>query len=271
MTGDINCAARMPVAFFGHGSPTNVLEDNDATRTWKIMADRIGRPEAILCISAHWLTQGVRVTAMPVPRTIHDFGRSLPGALFDQSYPAPGSLALAQRVKSLLSPVNVALDQEWGLDHGAWSVLSKAYPHADVPVVQLSMDMNRPGAWHYQLAQQLKPLRAEGVLILASGNIVHNLGTLNWSEDAQPYDWAVRFNAFVKEQIVRGNHAALFDVRDQGDDARRAVPSEDHYWPLLYALGSSDAWESTTFLSDYIVYSSLSMTSALIEDYGTER
>ena len=175
---------RMPVAFFGHGSPTNVLEDNRATRTWAQMAARIGTPRAILCISAHWCTRGTFVTAMPQPQTIHDFGRSLPAPLFDQQYPAPGSPELAQRVQDLLAPLPVGLDQDWGLDHGTWSVLKKAWPHADIPVVQLSLDMTKPEEWHYALATQLRPLRNEGYLIMGSGNIVHNLGVLQWSDTA---------------------------------------------------------------------------------------
>lgn len=260
---------RMPVAFFGHGSPTNVLENNDATRTWAAMAARIGKPRAILCISAHWCTHGVKVTAMPSPATIHDFGRSLPAALFSQNYPAPGSVALAERVRALLAPEPVELDQQWGLDHGTWSVLAKAYPDADVPVVQLSLDARRPEAWHHALAKRLIPLRDEGVLIAGSGNIVHNLGVLQWNDAAQPYPWAVRFNDYVKQQIVDDNPQGLFDIRRLSDDARLSVPSEDHYWPLLYVLGARTEKDRVEFLSDYIVFSSLGMTSLLLEDEGT--
>lgn len=257
---------RMPVAFFGHGSPTNVLEDNEATRTWALMAKRIGRPKAILCISAHWCTHGVRVTAMPSPQTIHDFGRSLPAPLFTQQYPAPGSRALAERVQMLLAPTPVTLDESWGLDHGTWSVLQKAYPDADIPVVQLSMDVTKDEAWHYELATRLRPLRDEGILIAGSGNIVHNLRVLKWADDAQPYPWATRFNDYVKQQIRTGDHAALFNVFERGEDARLSVPSEDHYWPMLYALGCVEPEDRVTFLSDYITFSSLGMTSLLIED-----
>lgn len=269
MQQDSNPPGRMPVAFFGHGSPTNVLEDNEATRTWALMAKRIGRPKAILCISAHWCTPGVRVTAMPSPQTIHDFGRSLPAALFTQQYPAPGSRALAARVQTLLAPTAVALDEQWGLDHGTWAVLQRAYPEADIPVVQLSMDITKDEAWHYELATRLRPLRNEGVLIAGSGNIVHNLGVLKWADDAQPYPWATRFNDYVKQQIQAGNHAALFNVGEQGEEARLSVPSEDHYWPLLYVLGCIAPKDRLTFLSDYITFASLSMTSLLIEDNST--
>tara|TARA_R110002033_G_scaffold90703_2_gene140548 strand:+ start:2960 stop:3775 length:816 start_codon:yes stop_codon:yes gene_type:complete len=255
---------RMPVVFFGHGSPTNVLEDNDATRTWADIARRIGKPRAILIVSAHWCTSGVRVTAMASPPTIHDFGRSLPAALFDQKYPAPGSVELAERVSELLAPEPVTLDHEWGLDHGTWSVLSKAYPDADVPVVQLSIDARQGEAWHHALAERLKPLRDEGILIAGSGNIVHNLGVLQWNDAAQPYPWAVRFNDYVKKQIIDDRPEGLFNVREINDDARLAVPSEDHYWPLLYVLGTRTKRDSIEFLSDYITFSSLGMTSLLL-------
>lgn len=256
---------RMPVAFFGHGSPTNVLEDNAATRTWAEMAARIGTPRAILCISAHWCTRGTFVTAMPAPPTIHDFGRSLPAPLFDQQYPAPGSPELAARVQELLGPLEVGLDTAWGLDHGTWSVLKKAYPKADVPVVQLSLDMTKPEAWHYELATRLRPLRDEGYLIMGSGNIVHNLGVLQWSDSAVPYPWAVRFNDYVKDRIAARAFGDLFEIRSQGADAQLAVPSMDHYLPLLYVLGSSDAADDIQFLSDDIVFSSLGMTSLFVE------
>ncbi len=175
--------SRMPVVFFGHGSPMIALETNDTTKTWKAMGEAFGKPKAILCVSAHWLTQGVGVTAMTAPRTIHDFGASFPQALFDVQYPAPGSPELAARVRELLAPQPVALDQQaWGLDHGTWSVLCKAYPDADVPVVQLSMDASKPPEWHFELAKRLAPLRDEGVLIVGTGNIVHNLPAMNWGE-----------------------------------------------------------------------------------------
>lgn len=256
---------RMPVAFFGHGSPTNVLEDNRATRTWAEMAERIGAPRAILCISAHWCTRGTFLTAMADPPTIHDFGRSLPAPLFDQQYSAPGSPNLCARVRELLGPDAVGLDRDWGLDHGTWSVLKKAYPKADIPVVQLSLDMTKPEAWHFELAMRLRPLRDEGYLIMGSGNIVHNLGLLRWSDSAVPYPWATRFNDYVKQRIAERTFDGLFAIRSRGEDAQLAVPSMDHYLPLLYVLGSSDPTDDLEFLSDEIVFSSLSMTSLLFE------
>lgn len=255
---------RLPIAFFGHGSPTNVLEDNVATRTWQDMAARIGTPRAILCISAHWYTNGIAVTAMPAPKTIHDFGRSLPAPLFDQYYPAPGCPALAERVQSLLGKHRVALDQDWGLDHGAWSVLAKAFPKADIPVVQLSLDMTMSGAEHLALAERLRPLRNEGVLIAASGNIVHNLRVMEWGDDLDPYPWASSFNAFVKDRIEARDFVALTNVCSRREDAKMAVPHPDHYLPLLYALGASDEDDDIDFLSDFIVYRSLGMTSLMI-------
>lgn len=254
---------RMPVAFFGHGSPTNVLDDNAATRAWAEMARRIGKPTAILIVSAHWCTQGTKVTAMAAPKTIHDFGRSLPSALFDQQYAAPGSVQLAERVADLLRGAGAELDHCWGLDHGSWSVLAKAYPEADIPVVQLSMDVTKAEAWHHDLARHLRPLRDEGVLIAASGNIVHNLGVLNWRDDAEPYPWAVSFNDYIKGKILANDVQAIVDFRSRGQEAKLSVPSEDHFWPLFYALGASEPGDEVTFYSDYIVYSSLGMTSVL--------
>ena len=190
----------MPVVFFGHGSPANALEDNEATRAWHHIAGSIQRPRAILSISAHWYTHGSAVTAMEKPETIHDFGGPFPAPLFDVQYPAPGDPGLARRVSELLAPVRVRMDQSWGLDHGTWSVLIKAYPEAEIPVVQLSLDLDRPLDGHYALGQRLRPLRREGILIMGSGNIVHNLALMDSSNPgASPFDWAVRFNDMIKD------------------------------------------------------------------------
>jgi 4,5-DOPA dioxygenase extradiol len=255
--------SRLPVLFLGHGSPMIALETNDTTRTWAAMGEAIGKPKAILCISAHWLTKGVAVTAMPAPRTIHDFGASFPQTLFDVQYPAPGSPELAARVKTLLSPEPVALDQNaWGLDHGTWSVLSKAYPDADVPVVQLSMDASKPPEWHFDLAKRLAPLRDEGVLIIGTGNIVHNLPAMNWgARDCEPYDWSQRFNDYIKQAIVDDAPKRAVDFAAQGQDAAKSVPTPDHYWPLLYVLGARLPGDQPTFAPDHIEHGSLSMTS----------
>jgi 4,5-DOPA dioxygenase extradiol len=257
---------RMPVVFFGHGSPMIALETNDTTKTWKAMGEAFGKPKAILCVSAHWLTQGVGVTAMIAPRTIHDFGASFPKALFDVQYPAPGSPELAARVKDLLSPQPVTLDQQaWGLDHGTWSVLSKAYPDADVPVVQLSMDATKPPEWHFELAKRLAPLRDEGVLIVGTGNIVHNLPAMNWGErHCAPYDWSQRFNDYIKQAIAEDAPERAVNFASQGQDAAKSVPTPDHYWPLLYVLGARLPGDVATFAPDHIEHGSLSMTSVTL-------
>jgi 4,5-DOPA dioxygenase extradiol len=258
--------SRLPAIFFGHGSPMIALETNDTTRTWKAMGDAIGKPKAILCVSAHWLTHGVAVTAMTRPRTIHDFGASFPKALFDQQYPAPGSPELAARVRELLSPTSVALDEhEWGLDHGAWSVLGKAFPDADVPVVQLSMDATKSPAWHFEIGQRLAPLRDEGVLIVGTGNIVHNLSAMDWGDrHCPPYDWSQRFNDYIKTAIAEDAPDRVVGFESQGQDAKRSVPTPDHYWPLLYVLGARLPGDLATFAPDHIEHGSLSMTSVTL-------
>lgn len=258
--------SRRPVAFFGHGSPMIALETNDTTQTWKAMGEAFGKPKAILCVSAHWLTKGVGVTAMTAPRTIHDFGASFPQALFDVQYPAPGSPELAARVRDLLAPQPVVLDQQaWGLDHGTWSVLCKAYPDADVPVVQLSMDATKPPEWHFELAQRLAPLRDEGVLIVGTGNIVHNLPAMNWGErHCAPYDWSLRFNDYIKQAIVDDAPQRVVDFASRGDDASQSVPTPDHFWPLLYVLGARLPGDVVRFAPDHIEHGSLSMTSVTL-------
>jgi 4,5-DOPA dioxygenase extradiol len=258
--------SRMPVVFFGHGSPMIALETNDTTKAWKAMGEAFGKPKAILCISAHWLTQGLGVTAMTAPRTIHDFGASFPQALFDVQYPAPGSPGLAMRVKELLAPQPVVLDQQaWGLDHGTWSVLSKAYPDADVPVVQLSMDATKPPEWHFELAKRLAPLRDEGVLIVGTGNIVHNLPAMNWGErHCAPYDWSQRFNDYIKQAIAEDAPERAVNFASQGQDAAKSVPTPDHYWPLLYVLGARLPGDVASFAPDHIEHGSLSMTSVTL-------
>lgn len=258
--------SRMPVVFFGHGSPMIALETNDTTKTWKAMGEAFGKPKAILCVSAHWLTQGVGVTAMTAPRTIHDFGASFPQALFDVQYPAPGSPELAARVKDLLAPQPVVLDQQaWGLDHGTWSVLSKVYPDADVPVVQLSMDATKPPEWHFELAKRLAPLRDEGVLIVGTGNIVHNLPAMNWGErHCAPYDWSRRFNDYIKQAVADDAPERAVNFASLGQDAVKAVPTPDHYWPLLYVLGARLPGDVASFAPDHIEHGSLSMTSVTL-------
>ncbi|MGF7169470.1 4,5-DOPA dioxygenase extradiol [Sphingobium xanthum] len=257
--------SRMPVVFFGHGHPINALQDNEATRAWKDIADRIGKPKAILCISAHWLTRGTAVTGMARPQTIHDFGRSLPAPLFSVSYPAPGAPALAERVRDLLAPIPVAMDQQWGLDHGTWSVLVHAWPDADVPVVQLGMDIGRSAEAHLKLGEALRPLRDEGVLIVGTGNIVHNLGVMDWADaDAPPYDWATSFNEAMARAVLEDRPEAVIDYAAQGEAARLSVPHPDHFWPLLYVLGARYPGEAAELGPNFIAYKSIGMTSILI-------
>lgn len=256
--------SRLPTVFFGHGSPMVALEHSDTTRAWRGIAERIGRPRAILCISAHWLTRGVAVTAMPAPPTIHDFG-AFPKELFAVQYPAPGDPELAHRVRDLLAPVPVAIDHSWGLDHGTWTVLVHAYPDADIPVVQLGMDVGRSPAEHWEIGRALRPLRDEGVLIMGTGNIVHNLRAMDWQNpSAEPYPWAARFNATMLEAVAADRPETVIAFEALGEDAQLSVPSPDHFWPLLYVLGARHPGEPAAFHPDFIHHKSLGMTSVLI-------
>lgn len=250
---------RLPAIFFGHGSPMNTLEQNRYTDAWRQLGAQVGRPRAILAISAHWYKRGTAVTAMDRPKTIHDF-YGFPQALFDVQYPAPGDAKLAARVRELLAPVEVALDQSWGLDHGTWSVLKHAFPHADVPVVQLAIDATQPASIHYALGAHLAPLRDEGVLIVGSGNVVHNLRTIGWG-GGEPYDWAVRFNDYVRDAIAAGQYDRLIDYEKAGPDARLAVPTPEHYLPLLYVLGAQRDDETAHVAIDGIEIKSIGMLS----------
>jgi len=225
----------MPAVFFGHGSPMNTFAQNRYTQAWAQIGARTPKPRAVLSVSAHWYVGGTAVTAMKMPRTIHDFG-GFPQALFDFQYPAPGSPELAARVRELLEPLDVDLDRSWGLDHGTWSVLAHVFPGADVPVVQLSMDATQPSSFHYELGRKLAPLRDEGVLIVGSGNVVHNLRMIKRDEDAPAFEWAKRFEALVRTAIERRDHAALVAYDGMGEDARLAVPTPEHYLPLLHVL-----------------------------------
>jgi 4,5-DOPA dioxygenase extradiol len=251
-------AGRMPAVFFGHGSPTNTLDDNVHTRAWRAFGERTGRPRAVLMVSAHWYVPGVAVTAMPRPRTIHDFS-GFPPPLHRFDYPAPGDPELAARVAALLAPLPVALDEGWGLDHGAWSVLAHAWPRADVPVVQLAIDRRQPPAWHHAIGRRLGALRDEGVIVAASGNVVHHLGALRRGHD--PYPWAESFAARVRECLVRGEHAALVDWPSLDPGAPLAVPTPEHYLPLLYVLGASAPGEAVSVLTEGIELGSIGMLS----------
>lgn len=254
---------KLPVVFFGHGSPTNALEDNAATQCWQSIGDEIGLPRAIVVVSAHWYCEGTRVTAMPAPKTIHDFGR-LSDALFTLSYPAPGSPELAERICQLLDLKDEALDQTWGLDHGTWVVLQKAYPLANVPVVQVSIDCNKTTLEHYQLGQKLSALRSEGVLVTSSGNIVHNLKVMDWDPLSTPYDWAEAFNNSIVQKIQNNEHASIINY-EQLENSTLAIPHPDHFLPLLYALGASEPSDTVDIRTHFIQYRSLGMTSLVFK------
>jgi len=250
--------AVMPVLFLGHGSPMNALEDNAWTRGWAAVTAAIPRPKAILSVSAHWETLGVAVTAVARPKTIHDFG-GFPQPLFDMEYPAPGSPALAQRVAGLLSPTPVRQATDWGLDHGTWSVLVKMYPAADVPVVQLSLDRSLTPRGHYDLARKLAPLRREGVLVVGSGDIVHNLRAADFRRP-EAVDWALRFRDTANRLIAARDHGPLIDYERLGPDAMLSINSAEHYLPLLYVLGLQEDGEPVETFNDD-VFAALSMTS----------
>lgn len=254
-------SGRMPVLFVGHGSPMNAITDNEFSRAWRALGATLRRPKAILCISAHWETRGVYVTGTTTPETIHDF-YGFPKALFDARYPAPGSPELARRAADLLAPQRVRLDAGRGLDHGAWSILMALYPDADIPVVQLSIDSVEPGAWHYQLAQRLKPLRDEGVLILGSGNIVHNLGLYDF-HDPTPFQWAQRFTETIKGFLATQDHGRICDWASLGPDAVLSIPSPEHFLPLLYVIALQSEGDQVQFLTDKVI-GSMGMTSVLI-------
>ena len=248
----------MPVLFIGHGSPMNAVEDTEFSRAWAEVARSLPRPNAILCVSAHWQTSGTRVTAMEQPRTIHDF-YGFPPELYQKRYPAPGSPELARMTVETLKDAQAKQDSEWGLDHGAWAVLCRMYPQADVPVVQLSLDERRPPAFHYDLGRELRGLRKKGVLIVGSGNIVHNLRQVVWEDRA--YDWALEFDARIKELIESGDHKAIVDYSRLGDSARLAVPTAEHYLPLLCVLGAQTESDGVVFFADKVTLGSMSMRS----------
>jgi 4,5-DOPA dioxygenase extradiol len=249
----------MPAVFFGHGNPMNALEDNRYTRSWRALGSELPRPRAVLAVSAHWYLPGTWLTAVSAPRTIHDFG-GFPRELYQVRYPAPGDLKLAERVQGLLAPVAVGLDQDWGLDHGTWSVLCHVYPRADVPVVQLSLDETQPPEFHYETAKRLAPLREEGVLVMGSGNLVHNLHAYAWGRHpVEPYDWAVRFEKALRERIVARDLDAVADYERWGEDAALSAPTPDHFLPLLYVLALCGPGDALSFPVEGVDGGSVSM------------
>lgn len=250
---------RMPVIFFGHGNPMNALASNPYTEGWRRIGRTIPRPKAILCVSAHWYPPATLVTAVERPRTIHDFG-GFPRELFAVQYPAPGDLDLCRRVQKVLAPESVGLDDLWGLDHGTWSVLVHVFPDADVPVVQLSLDETKPASLHYELGSRLAPLRDEGVLIIGSGNLVHNLHAYGWGRHVpEPFDWAVRFETAAREWMLSGDHMPLVEYEKLGRDAMLSAPTPDHYLPLLYVLGARREGDAVTFPVEGVDGGSVSM------------
>jgi 4,5-DOPA dioxygenase extradiol len=252
-------STRMPAVFVGHGNPMNALAANAYTRGWAALAAAMPRPRAILAVSAHWFAPGTAVTAMPVPRTIHDFG-GFPPELYRVQYPAHGDPGLAARIEALLAPVPVTLDEAWGLDHGTWSVLAHMFPKADVPVVQLRIDETQPGLFHLEQGQKLGALRDEGVLVLGSGNLVHNLHAYSWGRHpVEPYAWAVRFEARARDLMVGGQDQLLAAYETLGDEALLSIPTPDHYLPLLYVLGLRRPDDRVTFPLEGVDGGSVSM------------
>lgn len=253
----------MPVLFIGHGSPMNGIEHNTFSQEWARRARQMPVPAAVLVISAHWLTRGTHITAMEHPRTIHDFG-GFPEELFAVQYPAPGMPALAEETRKLISSTQVGLDHDWGLDHGAWTVVRHMFPDAKIPVLQLSIDYAKPAAWHYELARELAALRKKGVLIIGSGNMVHNLRLVAWDKLDQPgfgFDWAIEMQDLFKQKISAGDHRALIEYEKLSKSALLAVPTPDHYYPLMYVLGLQQQQETPDFFNDQLVAGSLNMTS----------
>lgn len=254
---------RMPLLFVGHGSPMNGIEDNEFSRRWSEMGKQIPQPTAVLCISAHWFTRGTFVTAMENPQTIYDF-YGFPPELYSVKYPAPGNPKLATETKSLITKTTVGLDHEWGLDHGCWSVVRKMFPEAKIPVLQLSIDGTKSAEWHYELAKELSVLRKKGVLILGSGNMVHNLGIIDWKNPDGGFDWAVEMDEKFRTMIVNEEHKKLMDYKSLGKAAMLSIPTPDHYFPLMYILGLKEKNEDISFFNEKLVMGSVSMTSVKI-------
>jgi len=257
-------AETLPAIFFGHGNPMNALMDNSYTEGWRRFGEQTARPRAILSISAHWFVPEIGVTISTTPRTIHDFG-GFPRELYQVQYPAPGDPDLARRVQEMLAPLPVKLDSSWGLDHGTWSVLRHVYPDADIPVVQLSIDETQPASVHFEVGRMLAPLRGEGILIVGSGNLVHNLHTYAWGQHMpEPYDWAVRFEKKAKDMMLAGEFKALIEYEKLGHEAMLSVPTPDHYLPLLYVLATRRQREVIRFPIEGVDGGSISMLAVQV-------
>jgi 4,5-DOPA dioxygenase extradiol len=257
---------RIPVLFVGHGSPMNAIEENEFVEGWRNLGKTLPRPKAILVVSAHWETRGTYVTAVQKPQTIHDFG-GFPKALYEVQYPAPGSPDLAHEAKRIVTKTTVGLDEKWGLDHGAWGVIRRIYPEADIPVIEFSLDYTQGPQYHYELAQQLSALRNKGVLIIGSGNLVHNLRLVAWDKMNEPefgFDWAIAANNKFKQLIQDGNDKELIGYSSLGREVQLAVPTPDHFLPLLYTLALKEKNEAVSFFNDKLVMGSLTMTSVKI-------
>lgn len=266
ITEPLGSTDTMPVLFLGHGSPMNAIEENEFVSGFRDVAKNLPKPQAILCVSAHWETKGTFVTAMQNPPTIHDFG-GFPKELYEVQYPAPGSPELAQQTQKLITKTEVEPDEKWGLDHGAWSVIKHLYPDADVPVIQLSLDYRQSPQYHYELAQELASLRKKGILIIGSGNMVHNLRMVAWdklNDDGYGYDWALVASEKMKAFILSGDHQKLIDYRSHGRAFDLAIPTPEHYLPLLYTLALKSGEEEVTLFNDKAVGGSLTMTSVKV-------
>lgn len=267
MTQEYNSTERMPVLFLGHGSPMNAIEENEFVNGWRVIGKTLPKPNAILCISAHWETKGTFVTAMEKPKTIHDFS-GFPEELYEVQYPAPGSPELAKGIKDAVKKTEIGLDDKWGLDHGAWSVIKHLYPNADVPVIQMSLDYQQSPQYHYELAKELGSFRNKGVLIVGSGNMVHNLRMVDWrrlNEVNYGFDWASEASVKMKKFILSGDHKQLINYQSQGKEFNLAVPTPEHYLPLLYAIALKEGNEKVSLFNDKAVGGSLTMTSVKIE------
>ena len=256
----------MPVLFLGHGSPMNAIEENEFVQGFRNISKTITLPKAIICISAHWYTEGTKVTAMEMPKTIHDFA-GFPPELFNVQYPAKGEPSLAAYTKELITATTVELDDKWGLDHGAWSVIKHLYPEATIPVIQLSIDYTKPPIYHFELAKELQKLREKGILLIGSGNIVHNLRMIDWAnfdKDDYGYDWAIEARATINKLLLSGDYNPLMNYQEQGAAFKLAIPSPDHYLPLIYTLGLQKQGEEIALFNDKLLAGSLSMTSLKI-------